>query len=75
MEDFESNDVYYEYEPVSMHPCYKFRMTALDKARFGLLYLRNGLWDGNRIISEEWIKESTTACRVSCFMRMAFPVS
>ena len=26
MEDFESNDVYYEYEPVSMHPCYKFRM-------------------------------------------------
>ena len=61
MEDFESNDVYYEYEPVSMHPCYKFRMNALDKARFGLLYLRNGLWDGNRIISEEWIKESTTA--------------
>jgi CubicO group peptidase (beta-lactamase class C family) len=61
MEDFESNDVYYEYEPVSMPPCYKFRMTALDMARFGLLYLRNGLWDGNRIISEEWIKESTTA--------------
>ena len=61
MEDFESNDVYYEYEPVSMHPCYKFRMTALDMARFGLLYLRDGLWDGKRIISEEWIKESTTA--------------
>lgn len=61
MEDFKSNDVYYEYEPVSMHPCYKFRMTALDMARFGLLYLRNGLWGQNRIISREWIDESTTA--------------
>ena len=61
MEDFESNDVYYEYEPVSLHPCYKFRMTALDMARFGLLYLRNGLWEQNRIISKEWIDESTTA--------------
>jgi CubicO group peptidase (beta-lactamase class C family) len=47
MEDFESNDVYYDYEPVSIHPCYKFRMTALDMARFGLLYLRDGLWGKN----------------------------
>ncbi len=61
MEDFKSTDVYYEYEPVSMHPCYKFRMTALDMARFGLLYLRDGLWGQNRIISKEWIDESTTA--------------
>ena len=61
MEDFESNDVYYGYEPVSMHSCYKFRMTALDMARFGLLYLRNGLWGQNRIIGREWIDESTTA--------------
>ena len=61
MEKFESNDVYYQYQPVSIHPCYKFRMTALDMARFGLLYLRNGLWEQNRIISKEWIYESTTA--------------
>ena len=61
MENFKSNDVYYEYEPVSMHPCYKFRMTALDMARFGLLYLNNGLWGQNRIISKEWINESITA--------------
>ena len=61
MEDFVSSDVYYYFEPLSIHPCCVFRMTALDMARFGLLYLRNGLWDGNRIISEEWIKESTTA--------------
>jgi CubicO group peptidase (beta-lactamase class C family) len=28
---------------------------ARDLARFGLLYLNNGLWDGERLISEEWI--------------------
>jgi CubicO group peptidase (beta-lactamase class C family) len=28
---------------------------ARDLARFGMLYLQNGLWNGERIISEEWI--------------------
>lgn len=28
---------------------------ARDLARFGLLYLNNGVWDGERLISEEWI--------------------
>jgi CubicO group peptidase (beta-lactamase class C family) len=61
MENFQSSDVFYYFEPVSIHPCYVFRMTALDMARFGLLYLRNGLWGQNRIISKDWIDESTTA--------------
>ena len=30
-------------------------MTALDFARFGLLYLRGGEWDGDRIVPEEWV--------------------
>ncbi|MBX3147757.1 MAG: serine hydrolase [Gemmatimonadales bacterium] len=29
---------------------------ARDLARFGLLYLNNGVWDGQRIISEDWIR-------------------
>ena len=29
---------------------------ARDLARFGLLYLNNGVWNGERIISEEWIR-------------------
>jgi CubicO group peptidase (beta-lactamase class C family) len=29
---------------------------ARDLARFGLLYLQNGIWDGERLISEDWIK-------------------
>ena len=29
--------------------------SARDLARFGLLYLRNGLWNGERLLSEDWI--------------------
>jgi CubicO group peptidase (beta-lactamase class C family) len=29
---------------------------ARDLARFGLLYLQNGVWDGERLISENWIR-------------------
>ena len=29
---------------------------ARDLARFGLLYQQNGLWNGERILSEDWIK-------------------
>ena len=28
---------------------------ARDLARFGLLYLQNGVWNGERLLSEEWI--------------------
>jgi CubicO group peptidase (beta-lactamase class C family) len=28
---------------------------ARDLARFGLLYAQNGIWDGERLISEDWI--------------------
>lgn len=29
---------------------------ARDLARFGLLYLQNGMWKGERLLSEDWIK-------------------
>jgi len=29
--------------------------TALDFAKFGLLYLRGGEWDGRRIVSRDWV--------------------
>ncbi|MBT8146813.1 MAG: beta-lactamase family protein [Gammaproteobacteria bacterium] len=28
---------------------------ARDLARFGMLYLQNGVWNGDRLLSEEWI--------------------
>jgi CubicO group peptidase (beta-lactamase class C family) len=62
MQDFLVTDGHYQYElEKSMHPAYPFRMTATDMARYGLLYLRNGRWNGAQIIPEDWIAASTTA--------------
>lgn len=35
-------------------------LTVGDMAKFGQLYLNGGIWDKKRIISEKWIKESTS---------------
>jgi len=32
-----------------------FFISTLDHARFGYLFLRNGNWDGEQLISEEWV--------------------
>lgn len=34
-----------------------------DMARFGLLFMSEGVWDGERIISEEWIQMATEPSR------------
>ena len=33
---------------------------AIDFAKFGRLFLNNGNWNGKQIISEQWVKESTS---------------
>ena len=35
-------------------------ISAFDQARLGLLALHRGVWNGQRIVSEEWIRKSTT---------------
>ncbi len=65
MQDFDPAECEYQYEKEhSQHPAYKFRMSARDLARFGMLYQNNGVWEGKRILSEKWITESTTAYSV-----------
>ncbi len=34
------------------------RLTSRDLAKFGYLYLKNGMWDNNRIVSENWVINS-----------------
>ena len=36
-------------------------INAYDMARFGLLTLHKGNWNGKQLISEQWIKQATTA--------------
>ncbi len=36
-------------------------LSAHDMARIGYLFLRDGLWNGNRVISEDWVRRSVAS--------------
>lgn len=61
MEDFRLMDGYHHLEPHNSNfPAYPFRLSARDMARFGLLFLREGAWNGKQIVSKDWITASAT---------------
>ena len=59
MEDYSVADGSYWTSKFTHHPAYLFKLSARDMARFGMLYLQNGRWNGRQVISSAWIKEST----------------
>ena len=69
MEDYQPEDVEYQTRRnlaermrgnTSDHRLYLFKMSARDLARFGQLYLDQGNWQGNQILSQEWIARTFT---------------
>lgn len=56
-----SLDTRFQFEGASVHPAYLMRLSARDLARVGLLMARKGMWKGRRIVSEQWVTDSTTS--------------
>ena len=61
MQDFRTEDVRILRSHESEFAAYRFRISARDLSRFGLLFFQNGEWEGRRVLSEQWIRESTRA--------------
>lgn len=62
MEDFRYDarhrDGEYVHSDASMHAAYPFRLSARDLARFGLLYLNGGSWNGKQVVPQRWVRMS-----------------
>ncbi|MBI4907556.1 MAG: serine hydrolase [Acidobacteria bacterium] len=61
MESFTAADGEYSQGSDSLHPAYPIQMTAHDLARFGVLMLNRGSWNGRQILPAKWVTESTTS--------------
>lgn len=61
MEDYRRSHAFESRSEASDHPAFHVRMSTRDLARFGLLFARGGRWGGESLISEAWVRESTTA--------------
>jgi len=56
------SSAYLSYDSKKHHTPHAFgglAVTMLDLAKIGRLYLNKGVWDGKRIVSESWIRQST----------------
>jgi CubicO group peptidase (beta-lactamase class C family) len=58
MEDFGPEDVRERFEDVSQHSAYRTWMSTRDRARFGLMFLRHGCWDGRQIVPAQFVADS-----------------
>lgn len=61
MQDFAAHDGTFIGDGSSLHRAYVFSMSARDLARFGLLFLNKGQWNGVSVVPSQWTAESTKA--------------
>lgn len=55
-------DVDWEVDPQGRNTGgWGFRIRTEDMAKFGQLYLQNGMWNGEQILPASWVREATTA--------------
>jgi CubicO group peptidase (beta-lactamase class C family) len=59
MQDFEPEHGWYAGQHYSKHLAYHMNMSGRDLARFGLLFLNGGSWNGKQIVPSVWVAEST----------------
>ena len=64
MQDFQPGDVHYFGGSLSQYPAYQIEISARDLARFGMLYLNHGRWQGKQIVPEAWVEKSTRAAEM-----------
>jgi CubicO group peptidase (beta-lactamase class C family) len=67
MQDYQPVDGEYVTGKDSIHRAYPIRMSARDLARFALLYLRKGEWNGQRIVSADWVAASAEGYSAASF--------
>ena len=58
MQDYRPSDGRYFTCNASVYPAYPFHMSARDLARFALLYLNHGMWNGRQIVPAQWVEDS-----------------
>ncbi|MEM7365002.1 MAG: serine hydrolase [Pseudomonadota bacterium] len=62
MQDVDEHTVRYDFDHASsVFPAYRFWLSGRDMARFGLLVLNDGVWEGQQIIPREWLQRSFMA--------------
>jgi CubicO group peptidase (beta-lactamase class C family) len=58
MQDYRPKDGKYVKEASSRFPAYTIRMSARDLARFAMLYLHGGNWNGTQVVPAGWVTAS-----------------